>query len=209
MLEPHRLAAREHARIAHGIGWCAHLRRRNAVPLEQRDELGRRAAARERLDLAVDGVHVGDSRVARREARIALELGARHGREHAARELVRRRADGEMAVGRFVDAERREPRHHASRALRHAARFEQVEGSAATSDVSTPSIETSTCRPRPVTSRCRSAARMPTTREDRRERSANGTPTRTGGSSGAPDVIISPLSAWMMLSMALPEPVVE
>jgi len=39
-------------------------------------------------------------------------------------------------------------------------------------------------------------------------RSATGTPTRTGGSAGEPEVIIRPLSAWMMLSMAFPDPFV-
>ena len=37
-------------------------------------------------------------------------------------------------------------------------------------------------------------------------KSATGTPTRTGGSAGAPEVIMSPLNAWMMASIALPDP---
>ena len=49
---------------------------------------------------------------------------------------------------------------------------------------------------------------MPTTAKTGAHRSATGTPTRTGGSAGAPEVIMRPLSAWMMLSIALPEPVV-
>ena len=48
---------------------------------------------------------------------------------------------------------------------------------------------------------------LPTTPKTGARRSATGTPTRTGGSPGAPDVIISPLSAWMMLSIARPVPV--
>ncbi len=34
--------------------------------------------------------------------------------------------------------------------------------------------------------------------------SAIGTPTRIGPSLGSPEVIIRPLSAWMIVSMALP-----
>ena len=33
---------------------------------------------------------------------------------------------------------------------------------------------------------------------------AKGTPTRTGGSSGAPEVIITPLSAWTTVSSPCP-----
>ena len=47
---------------------------------------------------------------------------------------------------------------------------------------------------------------MPTTPKTGATRSATGTPTRTGGSSGMPEVIIRPLNAWMMLSIALPVP---
>ena len=35
-------------------------------------------------------------------------------------------------------------------------------------------------------------------------RSAIGKPTRTGGSAACPEVYITPLSAWMMVSIALP-----
>ena len=41
-----------------------------------------------------------------------------HGLEHSGGELVGRGADGDVAVGRFIDAERRQPRHHAPGALR-------------------------------------------------------------------------------------------
>ena len=91
-------------------------------------KFGRRKRARERLDVRVHLVDVRDAGVARREARVVLELGVPDGGEDTARELLGRRADRDVAVGRLVDAERRQARHHAAGALRQAARLEQVEG---------------------------------------------------------------------------------
>ena len=65
------------------------------------------------------------SRVAKRGS--CFELGVPDGGEHAAGELLGRRADRHVAVGRLVDAERRQARDHAAGALRQAARLEQVE----------------------------------------------------------------------------------
>ena len=104
-----------------------HFRRRHAVSFEQRQEFGRRKRARERLDVRVHLVHVRHAGIARREARVVFELGVPDGGEDAAGELLGRRADRHVAVGRLVDAERRQARHHAAGALRQAAGLEQVE----------------------------------------------------------------------------------
>ncbi len=79
-------------------------------------------------------------------------------------------------------------------------------GSHATSEVRLPSIETSTCWPSPVRSACITAARVPITANSGATRSPIGRPNRTGASPGSPAVIMTPLSAWMIVSIALPSP---
>ena len=77
---------------------------------------------------AVHLVDVRDAGIARREARVVFELGVPDGGEDTAGELLGRRADRHVAVGRLVDAKRRQARDDAAGALRQAARLEQVEG---------------------------------------------------------------------------------
>ena len=77
-------------------------------------------------------------------------------------------------------------------------------GSVATSEVSAPRRPTSTCWPRPVRSRMKSAESVPMTPKSGPTRSPNGTALRTGGSPWLPGVIIRPESAWKIVSMPLP-----
>ncbi len=79
-------------------------------------------------------------------------------------------------------------------------------GSQATMEVSAPSMETSTCWPCPVWSACIRADRVPMTANSGASMSPTGSPKRTGPSSGSPAVSMTPDSAWMMESIALPEP---
>ena len=80
------------------------------------------------LDVRVHLVHVCHAGIARREARVVFELGVPDGGEDTAGELLGRRADRHVAVGRLVDPKRRQARNDAAGALRKAARLEQVEG---------------------------------------------------------------------------------
>ena len=79
-------------------------------------------------------------------------------------------------------------------------------GSDATSEVTAPSIETSTNWPSPVASRTRSAARIPISPNSGETRSANGMPILTGGSPSSPESIMIPESAWITVSYALSSP---
>ena len=183
----------------------AHLRRGHPVSIEQRHQRRRRHAARERLDggFISSTFTTRASRVAKRGS------AANSGRPMAANTP---RANGSVGAqiatqpsADSIDAEWREPRHHAPGPLRHAARSSRSNGS-----------------PPPLTSARRASTRRPAGRyrsrallqrrqdaddaEQGATRSATGTPTRTGRSAGSPDVIIRPLSAWMMVSIALPLP---
>ena len=85
-------------------------------------------------------------------------------------------------------------------------RSSSSKGSDATSDVTAPSIDTSTNCPSPVASRTRSADRIPITPKRGEMRSANGMPIFTGGSPSSPDSIMIPESAWITVSYALSSP---
>ena len=65
--------------------------------------------------------------IACREARVVFELGVPDGGEDTAGERLGRRADRHVAVGRLVDAKRRQPRDDTAGAQRQPAGLEQVE----------------------------------------------------------------------------------
>ena len=86
--------------------------------------------------------------------------------------------------------------------------------SVATIEVSAPTSETSTNWPRPVCSRWKRAASVPMTAKWGPIMSPNGIPLRTGGAPSSPETVISPLSAWKIVSMpfrpgsAAPKPLI-
>ena len=116
------------ARVADRFTRRTHFRRWHAVSFQQRQEFGRRMRPRKRLDMRTDLVDVCHAGIARREARVVFELRVPDGGEDTSGELFVRRADRHVAVGRLVDAKRRQTRDNAASTLRKSARLEQVEG---------------------------------------------------------------------------------
>ena len=164
----------------------------------KRHERGRRSRAGERLDVGVQLVHVATraSRVAKRGSVSNL------GRPIAANTPRANCSVGAqiatIAVGRFVM-----PKGVSRGTMRPGACGKPQASSNRKARPRRAMSKRRASRRRPAgPRRCmsRSAAppefrRLPNTGASK---SATGTPTRTGGSAGAPEVIIRPLNAWMM-----------